>query len=199
MKLFASATSPYARLVRVVLCEKQIDGRVELQLVDPWQTPPELTAANPCSRVPTLIADDGTALTESGLIALYLERRYPEPRLVPRDRVESVHARLGLAHGCLDAAVGVVSLRRFGPEARALIARRLEALERCIPHLGAAVQGVNAEQPDLGDLAVAVALEYLDFRFAGEIDWRRASAAAEQWHAVVAGRPALAQTRPPAA
>lgn len=196
MKLYASPTSPYARLVRVVLREKQIDARVALETVDPWALPEALIAANPLSRVPTLIADDGTALTESGLIVLYLERRYPEPRLVPRDRVESVHARLGLAQSCLDAAVGVVAMRRFAPEAAVMIERRLEALRRGVPALTAAVTGVDADQPDLGDLAVAVVLEYLDFRFADEVDWRGGSPQAARWLETVAARPALVATRP---
>lgn len=61
MKLFCNATSPFARKVRVALHEMGLAERVEEIITDPFAAapPPELLAANPLSRIPTLITDEG--------------------------------------------------------------------------------------------------------------------------------------------
>ncbi len=43
-----------------------------------------LRAINPLAQVPTLVLDDGTVLTESAGIALWIADRYPEARLLPK-------------------------------------------------------------------------------------------------------------------
>jgi len=43
--------------------------------------------------VPTLVLDDGTRLTQSLAIIEYLDERYPEPALLPRDAVDRAWAR----------------------------------------------------------------------------------------------------------
>lgn len=40
MELYASPTSPYARIVRLVLAQKQLGDRVQEHMLDPWQSPP---------------------------------------------------------------------------------------------------------------------------------------------------------------
>ncbi|MGI9025183.1 MAG: glutathione S-transferase family protein [Burkholderiaceae bacterium] len=42
-----------------------------------------LRAINPLAQVPTLVLDDGTVLTESAGIALWIADRYPEAKLLP--------------------------------------------------------------------------------------------------------------------
>lgn len=52
-----------------------------------------LLAANPLHQVPTLVLDDGTVLTESAAIVLWLEEQYPQAGLLPpRGSPERVHA-----------------------------------------------------------------------------------------------------------
>lgn len=200
MKLFTSPTSPYARLVRVTLLEKQLQDRVDYRFVDPWASPAELLAVNTHSRVPTLVMPSGQVLCEAAVIALFLERRYPEPRLMPRDAVESVHARLGQAIGCIDNGVGVITERRHGDPHTPLARRRFDALERAANALAVGIEGqAPAEDPDLGDLATAVALAWVDFRFGGEIPWRAAQPAAGEWLARMLERPSFTATPPPAA
>jgi glutathione S-transferase len=46
---------------------------------------PEYLAINPKATIPTLVRDDGTALTEFQAIAWWLARRYPKSRLLPED------------------------------------------------------------------------------------------------------------------
>lgn len=46
---------------------------------------PEFTAINPKSKVPTLVRDDGTVLTEFQTIAFWLAKANPEAKLIPAD------------------------------------------------------------------------------------------------------------------
>ena len=78
MQLLANTTSPYVRIARMCLIEKSID--IEPTIVDPWADDERLGAANASTRVSTLITDDGTPLTESLLIELWLETTRPPPR-----------------------------------------------------------------------------------------------------------------------
>ncbi len=196
MKLYASPTSPYARFVRVVLLEKELDPRVTPVWVNPWDSAEALLAANPFSRIPVLEVDDGTQLMESAVIVLYLERRFPEPRLMPLDRVEHVHRKLGLAQGLMDAAVAVVAHRRFHGDSGddAIVKRRLEALARALPVADEAVRPL-IDRPDLGSLALACALGYLDFRLP-ELDWQATTRKLPDWYHAIAARASLANTQP---
>jgi glutathione S-transferase len=69
---------------------------------------PAFTAINPKSKVPTLVRDDGTVLTEFGAIARWLSRFYPEADLLPHDG-ESEARAIEL----LDYVVGTVHMRGF--------------------------------------------------------------------------------------
>lgn len=52
-----------------------------------------LLAANPLHQVPTLVLDDGTVLTESAAIVLWLDEQNPQVGLLPpRGSAERVHA-----------------------------------------------------------------------------------------------------------
>ncbi|RZU99655.1 glutathione S-transferase family protein [Spiribacter vilamensis] len=198
MKLFTSPTSPYARLVRVTLIEKHLQDRVDYRFVDPWASPAELLAVNTNCRVPTLVMPSGQVLTEAGVIVLFLERRYPEPRLMPRDAVERVHARLGQALGCVDAGVGVITERRYGDPDTPLARRRFEALRRATDSVADDVDpGASAQDPDLGDLAAALALDWVRFRFGAEVPWRDRQPAVGDWLDQLLGRMSFAATTPP--
>ncbi|WWT74921.1 glutathione S-transferase N-terminal domain-containing protein [Lautropia mirabilis] len=71
MKLYVSPTSPYGR---ICLARALLLGRndLSLQMVDPWQNPPELEAINPLSQIPVLVLDDEkTAVPGTLPICLY--------------------------------------------------------------------------------------------------------------------------------
>ncbi|NCW20090.1 MAG: glutathione S-transferase, partial [Betaproteobacteria bacterium] len=63
MQLLANTTSPFVRIARVALMEKGF--AIEPTIVDPWADDPRLRRANVSARVPTLVLDDGRALSES--------------------------------------------------------------------------------------------------------------------------------------
>lgn len=196
MKLYLSPTSPYARLVNLTLEEKGLGERVERVYVDPWASPPELTAVNPLSRVPALVTDVGTVLTESLVISQYLERAYPQPALIPGERMETVLRRLSLGHGLIDHAVGIVSVRRFHPDAEEqdLLQRRHRILRQSLPVVAEELHG-EAPTVDLGHIALVVALDYLSFRFT-DIGWRDEYPELARWRDGLAERPSFADTAP---
>ncbi len=65
MQLFYAKPSPFARRARVLLRERGLQDRIVEVAVAPYDSPPELLAANPASKVPALRLDDGTVIVES--------------------------------------------------------------------------------------------------------------------------------------
>jgi glutathione S-transferase len=115
VKLYASAGSPFARKIRVMLLEKNVPH--ELEMVDLFG-PNELKRTNPIGKVPALRLDDGRVLTNSPLIADYLDGRFPQPRFIPADAEVRLEVRRweALADGTMDAAVASFYEMRFHDE-----------------------------------------------------------------------------------
>jgi glutathione S-transferase len=198
MKLHHAPTSPFVRKVMACAILRGIEGRIELVPTDPHSSPAHLLADNPLSKVPCLVTDDGVAVFDSKVICEYLDTIGDAPPMFPpagsRERL-LVQVRHALADGVMDAAVA--RRMRFGKpvdEARAAyLARQKAAVERGLKVLeGDPPKGLS----DVGEVAVACALGYLDFRFAAE-PWREGHPRLAAWFAEVSKIPALARTAPP--
>lgn len=72
------------------------------------QHKPEYLAINPKSTIPTLVRDDGTALTEYQAIAWWLAKRYPKSKLLPDDLDGEVKAI-----ELIDYVVGTMHMQGF--------------------------------------------------------------------------------------
>lgn len=79
MKLHITEGSPYARMVRIFILEKGLQGRIEIVLAQTRQADSPYYRINPSGRVPYLIRDDGVALEESALIIDYLDQLDGQP------------------------------------------------------------------------------------------------------------------------
>ena len=68
-------------------------------------TKPEFLAINPKGKVPTIRRDDGSILTEFGVIAYWLANAHPDAKLVPADKeaetrgAEMMDYAVGTVHG----------------------------------------------------------------------------------------------------
>lgn len=90
MKLYEGARAPNPRRVRIFLAEKGISVPTELVDIGTLQQKSAAyTAINPLQRVPALVLDDGTVLTESIAICRYFEALYPDPPLFGRAGLEA--------------------------------------------------------------------------------------------------------------
>ena len=199
MKLFSSGASPYARKVAIAAYEAGLIGRIEIipVTVTPVSVNAEVAAANPLSKVPTLVLDDGTGLFDSRVIIDYLDH-LSAGRLVPagEDRWRVLRDQ-AIADGLTDAALLARYERALRPEPLrwaewdagqiGKIERALDLLEHEFrPTMGA---------PLVGDIAVACALSYLDFRFA-ELDWRARRPKLAAFAEAFEVRPSMQATQP---
>ncbi|KOF52744.1 MULTISPECIES: glutathione S-transferase [unclassified Achromobacter] len=176
MKLIGSLTSPYVRKVRIVMAEKKLDYRLELENV--WSADTQIQTYNPLGKVPCLVMEDGGALFDSRVIVEYLDTLSPVARLIPqpgRDRA-AVKCWEAIADGVLDACVTVVKENQRPESQRSpeWIARQygkihasLDAMNKSLGE-NAYCMGINYS---LADIAVGCALGYLDLRFA-DLGWR---------------------------
>ncbi len=180
MKLITSLTSPYGRKVRVVLLEKKIPFK--LQVENPWLPDSPVLAFNPLGKVPVLVLEDGVSVFDSRVIVEYLDHASPVAHLIPgepkiRMMVRGIEA---LADGITDAAVAVNLERKRAPELQSsdwmalqekTIFRGLEALSEALGEKSWYLDtNINMT---LADVACGCTLGYLDLRLP-EIDWRTA-------------------------
>ena len=198
MKLYLNKPSPYARLALVVAHEKDLAGRLDLEWTDPWKNPAALSGVNPFSRVPALITDEGVALVDSACICDYFDRLGGGRALMPAElpaRISTLR-KYGLARTLTDATFGAVVQRRFGSPGSepALAARWIAAAGSALDAMeqDSAIGG-SASAPDLGDLALAVGLGYIDFRLK-EVAWQQDRPKLAGWFKAMNARPSMQAT-----
>ena len=197
MKLHYSPASPYVRKVLACAIARGIDGQVERVETNPHASPASLLADNPLSKVPCLVTEDGLALFDSRVICEYLDSVGDERPLLPAAGAARWRAlrQQAIGDGIMDAAVGVRMEQARPHEAArdAAMARNKAAVERALDLLES---DVPAQHVDLGTLALACALGYLDFRFAADA-WRTSRPRLAAWYETMAARPELTRTAPP--
>jgi len=131
-------------------------------------TRPEYRAINPKSSIPTLVRDDGSALTEFQAIAWWLARSYPRAKLLPGDAdgdarvIEAMDYVVGTLHG--QGFARIFTTDTFTPNAAdhdAVKARGREIVERGFALMNASLAG---KEYVVGSFSIAdAALFYVEF------------------------------------
>ena len=201
MKLYHSTTSPFVRKVMVSAIELGLADRIELvpAKVSPIVRTAPVIADNPLGKLPTLITDDGTVLYDSRVIAEYLDALAGGGRLFPAEGAARWRALAdqALADGMTDAAL----LERYETALRPAemmwpvwrdgqhdkVVKTLDWLESTAAGLAARL--------DIGTIAIACGLSYLDFRFP-DSGWREDRPLLSEWYAGFAARPSMTATVP---
>lgn len=199
MKLIFSPASPFVRKVNVMRHEAELVDKISLTPVQttPLSTDPAARAANPLGRIPALALDNGKMLFDSRVICRYLDD-LSGTGLYPQVNLWDVLTLEALADGIMESAVLMVYEARLRPEENRFetwveaqwgkITHALDALER---------QEFTAMEGDLhfGQLALACALGYLDFRHP-ERNWRDGRTSLDSWNNVVQDRDSMRATLP---
>lgn len=203
MKLIGSLASPYVRKVRVVMAEKKLDYKFELD--DVWAEGSRIGASNPLGKVPCLVMEGGEAVFDSRVIVEYLDMLSPVGKLIPpsgRERIE-VRTWEALADGLVEAAIlarleSTWSGRPAEQRSSAWIERQMAKVQQAVVAMG---QGLG-DRPwcasthfSLADISVGCALGWLAFRFP-QIDWRSQQPNLARLVDKLAQRPSFADTVP---
>lgn len=170
MQLFYAPRSPFSRKILAAIVELDLTARVGLVRIDPW-TDETLRQHNPACKVPTLLLEDGSALFDSPVIARYLDTLSERTLIPPAPRSWDALRREAIGDGLAEAVI-----RRFvdrlgpgDPRLDGVVARQEAAITALLDHLEAAPDWMRAPT-DLGHLAIACALDYLDGR-SPELAW----------------------------
>lgn len=196
MKLYFSATSPYVRKCLVTARELGVDQHITLLGANahPVNRDRTLVAANPLGKVPTLVTDDGLALYDSRVICEWLDARFGSGTLFPREGAARWQALVlqSLADGVLDAALLARYETAVRPEAQRWAdwtAGQMDKIHTSLQSLEQAPQQLQG-RVDIGTLALACALGYLDLRYA-DWGWRARYPRLADWAAGFMQRPSL--------
>ena len=203
MKLIGSNSSPYVRKVRIVMAEKKLDYQFVTENV--WEAETRIAQSNPLGKVPCLIMEGGEAMFDSRVIVEYMDTLSPVGKLIPsqgRERAE-VKTWEALADGVLDAAVLARLEETWG--GRTALQRSQAWIDRQMVKVNDSLKAMSqglGEKPycsgvhlSLSDIAVGVALCYLDFRFP-HLDWRASYPNLLKLHDKLALRQSFVDTRP---
>jgi glutathione S-transferase len=204
MQLLYTKFSPFSRKVLVLAQERGLIDRIEPVATEvgthvALDTPAHatLSARNPLMKIPALVLDDGNTLYDSRTICEYLDSLHDDEPVFPTGKEARWQAlRLqATADGIVDAAI----LLRFEdarpspkwPAWQAAQTRRivqsLDLLERDARMFPASL--------DIGQIAVACAIGYLDFRF-GSLQWRNSRPQLATWFEAFGARPSMRETAP---
>jgi len=196
LTLRSSPSSPFGRKVRIAAAWLGLDGRIAVEPANTGDPADSLRRQNPLGKIPALILEDGQAIFDSRVIVEYLDGLAGGGRLLPvalgpRIRALTLQA---LADGIADAAILQVYEKRVREPAErsaGWVAYQAEKVSRSLAALEA--EPPAADAVDVGAIALASALGYLDLRFAGE--WRGDHPKLVAWlDAFAAAVPAFAAT-----
>jgi glutathione S-transferase len=198
MKLYSHPVSPFARKARIIAHE--LDIKLEIVLIESARNDANLRNINPLKQIPVLVLDDGSSLFDSPVICEYLNHTgggkfFPGMNIFKHNsgRWKALGLQ-ALGDGIADAAVAwryekteAEEQRNQGRIARcqATINAGLDALERV----------TFAKDPTIGEISVACALGYMDFRLP-DLDWKSSRPKLSTWYAQFCEYPAMKATAP---
>jgi glutathione S-transferase len=197
-KLYHFPLSPFCRKVRLSLAEKRIE--VELHDERYWEQDPDFLRRNPAGKVPVLRID-GMMMSESSAICEYLEEKYPDPSLLPRDAEGRYEVR---------RLVSWFDDKFHNEVTSKLLYERVnkKVMSRGFPDSGNVKSGAKAikshldymawlldqrrwlagDVMTLADFAAAAHLSSLDY--ISDVDWNRHEVV-KDWYAKIKSRPAF--------
>ncbi len=200
MKIYYSQTSPYVRKCLVAAHHLGLLGRIEKlpSAAHPVNRDQSIIPHNPLGKVPTFIADDGTVLYDSRVVCEYLND-LAKGSLFPTTAAARWRALTdqALADGILDAALLVryeVTVRDEGRRSPGWIDGQMDKIRTGLARFETTI-GTDVGRLDIGTIALACALGYLDFRFA-DLGWRKSNPNLARWYEAVAATPAMQATQP---
>ena len=202
MKLYDGGRAPNPRRVRVFLAEKGIKIPAEqVDLGSLQQRSEAYTAINPMQRVPALVLDDGTVITESIAICRYFEALQPDPPLFGRGALDGALVEMWNRRAELHLFLPVSHIfRHLHPAMAQMESPQVPDWgEANKPRVMAFLQFLDGELKDRAFIAGAgysvadiTAMVAVDFMRVSKLAVPETLANLKRWHQAVTARPSAA-------
>jgi glutathione S-transferase len=173
MKLYVTYTSPYARLARIVVAQKDLADRVEIIEARTRTAGSAYYRINPSGRVPYLVDDEGIGMEDSQVICAYLDRLDGAPWLHTRSDDDWAYRRVEAAARSLCDGIAVWTREMRRPEnerSPTTLTHEAARSERLADHFETEVsRPLLQAEPTMAHLILAVALETVRIRGLGDL------------------------------
>ena len=185
MILRSSPPSPFGRMVKLAAHVMGHMDAITIEQTDTMDATDSIRVQNPLGKIPALILDDGRTIYDSRVIVDYLNEHAAANKVIPSadDARVDVLTRTALFTGLLDAAILVIYETRFRPEDKQVpewVDYQRDKIVRALRTVAQmALKYSNSANPDLGEIALACSLDYLDYR--KQVDWRQYCPDMAQW------------------
>ena len=199
MKLVYSPPSPFVRKVTTLIYHANLNDSIELINVKTTalSVAEEARAANPLGKIPVMILEDGKAIFDSRVITRYLDD-FAGSNLYPQEKIYDILTLEALADGIMESAVSITYESKLRPQ-NEQSPSWMEAQWSKVLHAVKALDDGDFKALDseinMGQIAVACALGYLDFRHDAR-QWRSGHSNLASWNDKMMKLPALIQTIP---
>ena len=197
MKLLYQTHSPYARKALVAAHEMGLADRLHVvhHETSPLARNNDVFALNPLGKVPVLICDDGDVLFDSSVICEYLDGLHDGAKLIPADPARRYRAlrHQAIAMGIADAGIAVRWETERRPQAVRWAPLRDGQLHKIIAACDFLEDQLEEEKAiDIGDIALATALSWIEFR--GVYAFEDARPRLSSWYTQFCARPSMQAT-----
>ena len=199
MKLVYSPPSPFVRKVTTLIHHADLNDRIELINVKTTalSVAEEARAANPLGKIPVMILDSGKPMFDSRVITRYLDE-LAGSNLYPQEKIYDILTLEALADGIMESAVSITYESKLRPE-NEQSPSWMEAQWSKVLHAVKSLNNGEFEGMDgkinMGQIAVACALGYLDFRHDSR-QWHSGHSNLASWNDKMMELPALIKTIP---
>ncbi|MBY0266965.1 MAG: glutathione S-transferase [Burkholderiales bacterium] len=199
MKLYWSSRSPFVRKVMVFAHECGLASQLKLERTLVAMNNPNrgLLKTNPTGKIPTLELDDGRALYDSTVICEYLDSVQQGQRLFPAAGQARWTAlrRHALGNNLTDNLMLWRNelLRPATQQSPETLAAFNLKVRNALDALESEAEALARDPLSIGHIAIAVALSYIDFRFAA-MGWRDGHQHLARWYGEYSQRPAMRET-----
>ena len=198
MKCYVTSNSPYARKVKIVAFETGSYDEVEWLTITREERAEIIPDINPLGKVPVAVLDSGQVLCDSPVICAYVDSLVNDGNLIPKSNPErwKVLTLEALGDGLGEAVIAASqeNQRPDGKRSQGGVDRQTGKAKAALGSLNEAAKEFN-DPPLMGEVAVACALGYMEFRDVIP-GWRDTFEDLAAWYAGILTRQSFVRTAP---
>jgi glutathione S-transferase len=193
-----TGNSPYARKIRVAAIESGLGDEVEWVTLTREERAELVPAMNPLGKVPVAVLESGQVLLDSPVICAYVDSLNKGPKLIPESGDErwAVLTLEALGDGLGEAVIGVSQEAQKPDDKRTqgVVDRQAGKANSGLAALDKQAGDFN-EPPLMGEISVACALGYMEYRDVVP-GWRETYPALSGWYANILKRQSFILSTP---